>query len=314
MTWVDFTRGTGTILLIMAIAGAIAYVGDRVGHQVGRKRLTLFNIRPRYTSTIVAIATGMLIALIVTLGAILASQQVKTAFFKLNSLNTQIADLQARQQELTEKVNTGQLALPVDSLMVPFYMIISQGSSEQQRLQKVISYYSNSVQYINATYPRLGLKPYKSPPDLDKTLQKAARDLQVPLSQGDVLLTIYNDHNLFVNDPIHFELNATVDARRFQKGQEIAKLGIPGGRNASVNIALSQLQGYVKQAGLDVGMPRPLGLNVQALEILPDPRVMQATLSKPGKYCLTAYAAEDVFPHTGGLPVIIALSSGDCKR
>ena len=53
---------------VMAIAGGVAYVGDRVGHQVGRKRLTLFGIRPRYTSTIIAIATGMIIALVVTLG------------------------------------------------------------------------------------------------------------------------------------------------------------------------------------------------------------------------------------------------------
>lgn len=313
MTWVDFIRGTGTILIIMVIAGGIAYVGDRVGHQVGRKRLTLFNIRPRYTSTIVAIATGMLIALVVTLGAILASQQVKTAFFKLNALNEQITTLQSRQRELETKVNTGQLVLPIDSLMVPFYMIIPQGANDQQRLQKVISYFSNSVQYINGTYPRLGLKPYKPPPDLDKRLAKTAEALQAPLSQGDVLLTIYTDQNLFANDPIHFELGATVDARRFQKGQLIAGLTIPGGRNASVNLALSQLQTYIKQAALEVRMPPPLALNVQALQILPDPRAMQAMLSKPGTYSLTAYAADDVFPHTGGVPVIIALSAKNAK-
>jgi len=40
MNWVDFFRGTGTTLLIMAVAGAIAYVGDRVGHQVGRRRFS----------------------------------------------------------------------------------------------------------------------------------------------------------------------------------------------------------------------------------------------------------------------------------
>lgn len=104
--WVDIVRGTGTILIIMIIAGAIAYVGDRVGHQVGRKRLTLFGIRPRYTSTIVAVGTGMLIAFIVTMIAILASQQVKTAFFKLNQINSEIADLQARQKNSKARSTT----------------------------------------------------------------------------------------------------------------------------------------------------------------------------------------------------------------
>ncbi|HEX3369662.1 MAG TPA: DUF3084 domain-containing protein [Candidatus Cybelea sp.] len=84
MSFVEIVRGIGNVAFVMAIAGGVAYVGDRVGHQVGRRRLSLFGIRPRYTSTIVAIATGMVIALVVTLGAIFASQQVKTAFFKLN--------------------------------------------------------------------------------------------------------------------------------------------------------------------------------------------------------------------------------------
>ena len=87
MQVIDIVRGIGIVLFIALVAGGIAYVGDRVGHQVGRKRLTLFGIRPRYTSTIIAVGTGMIIALVVTLAAIIASQQVKTAFFRLNSIN-----------------------------------------------------------------------------------------------------------------------------------------------------------------------------------------------------------------------------------
>ncbi|MGB9652248.1 MAG: DUF3084 domain-containing protein, partial [Candidatus Cybelea sp.] len=75
MNLVEIVRGIGNIAAVMGLAGAVAYVGDRVGHQVGRKRLSLFGIRPRYTSTIVAIATGMFIALVVSLAAIFASEQ-----------------------------------------------------------------------------------------------------------------------------------------------------------------------------------------------------------------------------------------------
>ncbi|MGB6600729.1 MAG: DUF3084 domain-containing protein, partial [Candidatus Cybelea sp.] len=121
MNLVEIVRGIGNIAVVMGLAGAVAYVGDRVGHQVGRKRLSLFGIRPRYTSTIVAIATGMFIALVVSLAAIFASEQVKTAFFKLTTLNAQINEMQARQRDLEAKVNTGRLVLPVDTLMVPFY-------------------------------------------------------------------------------------------------------------------------------------------------------------------------------------------------
>ena len=124
VNFVEFVRGIGNVLFVMLIAGGVAYVGDRVGHQVGRKRLSLFGMRPRYTSTIIAIATGMVIALVVTLVAIFASEQVKTAFFKLNSLNQQITELTRRERDLEKKVNTGRLVVQVDALMVPFYRII----------------------------------------------------------------------------------------------------------------------------------------------------------------------------------------------
>ena len=129
MNIVEIVRGIGNLLAVMAIAGAVAYVGDRVGHQVGRRRLSLFGIRPRYTSTIVAIATGVIIALVVSLVAIFASQEVKIAFFKLNSINQQITELQERQRDLEAKVNNGRLVLPVDTLMVPFYRIIPQSAA-----------------------------------------------------------------------------------------------------------------------------------------------------------------------------------------
>src|SRR5215469_16689267 len=117
----DIVRGTLTILIVMAISGVIAYVGDRVGHQVGRKRLTMFGIRPRYTSTIVAVGTGMVIALAVTVTALIFSQQVKTALFRMNQLSAEMTTMQARETELESKVNNGQLIVPVGRLMVPVY-------------------------------------------------------------------------------------------------------------------------------------------------------------------------------------------------
>src|SRR5579884_3808938 len=111
MNIIDILRGTGIVVIIVIIAGVIAYLGDRVGHQVGRKRLTLFNIRPRYTSTIIAVGTGMLIALVVTLVAIFASNQVKTAFFELNRINSENQKAQARAEELEKKVTTSPVVV-----------------------------------------------------------------------------------------------------------------------------------------------------------------------------------------------------------
>src|SRR5579884_1903193 len=117
MDFVDILRGTGIVIFIVVLAGIIAYMGDRVGHQVGRKRLTLFNIRPRYTSTIIAVGTVMVIALIITLVAIFASSQVKTAFFRLNEINAEIQKAQARAQELERKVTSSPVVVNLNQPM-----------------------------------------------------------------------------------------------------------------------------------------------------------------------------------------------------
>ncbi|MGC1381824.1 MAG: DUF3084 domain-containing protein [Candidatus Baltobacteraceae bacterium] len=310
MNLVEIVRGIGNVALVMVLAGTVAYVGDRVGHQVGRKRLSLFGIRPRYTSTIVAIATGMVIALVVTLGAIFASEQVKTAFFKLNSINQQITELQSRQRDLEAKVNNGRLVFPVDTLMVPFYRIIDQSASAAKRLATIRDFYFFAIKYVNATYPRLGLRPYAIPPDADKKLRGLANDLTTAakLSQANVMLTVTSDQNLFENDQIHFAINVTPDLRYFQKGQVIAQLVIPGKSGASINIALVQLQNYVSIAARRLHLPAFLADNFQPLQLIPDAAQMQQRLSKPGTYLLTAFAAEDFYPHVGGIPVVIVLT------
>lgn len=309
MNFVEIIRGIGNLAFVMAIAGAVAYVGDRVGHQVGRRRLTLFGIRPRYTSTIIAIATGVIIALVVSLAAIFASEQVKTAFFKLNSINAQITELQARQRDLEAKVNTGRLVLPVDTLMVPFYRIIVQSASASRRLATIRDYYFFAVKYVNANYPRLGLKPYAIPADADKKLTGLATDLTTAaeLSQANVMLTVTSDQNLFENDQIHFAINVTPDIRYFQKGQVIAQLVIPGKSGASINIAVIQLENYVSVTARRLRLP-PFLSDVQPIQLIPDAQQMQQRISKAGTYLLTAFAAEDFYPHVGGVPIVIVLT------
>src|ERR1700694_5276861 len=91
---VDF-RGAGTIAVIVIVSGVIAYIGDRVGHNVGRRRMTLFGLRPRYTSTIFAVGFGMFTALAVIVFVSLVNQEARQALFSINTLNDQIKTLSA---------------------------------------------------------------------------------------------------------------------------------------------------------------------------------------------------------------------------
>ena len=49
-------------IVLVLVSGFIAYFGDLLGRRMGKKRLTLFGLRPRHTAIGVTTITGMIIA------------------------------------------------------------------------------------------------------------------------------------------------------------------------------------------------------------------------------------------------------------
>src|SRR5205807_5436908 len=61
-----------SILLLLVLCGFIAYIGDLLGRRLGKKRLSVFGLRPKHTAILLTIVTGVLIAS-VTFAAALAT-------------------------------------------------------------------------------------------------------------------------------------------------------------------------------------------------------------------------------------------------
>ena len=92
--------GLVLIAVIAVMGGAIAYIGDKLGTKVGKKKLTIFGLRPKHTSILVTIITGILISAS-TLGILtISSQDVRTALFGMEALKNELTELsiQAAQQ------------------------------------------------------------------------------------------------------------------------------------------------------------------------------------------------------------------------
>ena len=95
-----------TILLLVVIGGVIAYSGNYIGRRIGKKRLTIFNLRPRHTAISITVFSGILIALS-TLAVMLAiSQDARTALLGLEALKNEIrlktSQLETMTKQLTE--------------------------------------------------------------------------------------------------------------------------------------------------------------------------------------------------------------------
>lgn len=90
--------GLVLILVLIVTGGVIAFIGDRVGSRVGKRKLSLFGLRPRHTSVIVTIITGVFITTLTFVILAGASDNVRTALFGMEQLNQLMGETKARLQ------------------------------------------------------------------------------------------------------------------------------------------------------------------------------------------------------------------------
>ena len=100
--------GYTLILAILILGGIIATLGDRIGTKVGRARLSMFNLRPRDTATLVTIATGGMISAS-TLGILLLlSGQLRDGLFRLESIRSELSSSQEQKQKIETELNAAK--------------------------------------------------------------------------------------------------------------------------------------------------------------------------------------------------------------
>ena len=102
--------GITLILVLAVVGGVIAFIGDRLGTRIGKKKLSIFGLRPRHTAVIVTIFTGICITT-VTFGILAAaSENVRTALFGMDRLNAMIADTRAALDFTSDELDRAKSA------------------------------------------------------------------------------------------------------------------------------------------------------------------------------------------------------------
>jgi hypothetical protein len=305
--------GLLVVVIIIVMAGAIAYVGDRVGHQVGRKRLTLFGLRPKYTSTIVAVGTGMLIALIVTLGALAASSYVRTAFFTLGSLSRQINAMQAQmlaQQKELQQTRGGSLSVPRLTLIANQSWQFDLAKSDAEQIDDFGRFFDAVVRIANQQLatPAVGLRAYAhkstEPAIRAELLQqlRATRE-QNPEPNALILFLPVASQNLFRGETISFSFEAFEDKRLATAGETLAAIDVTGG---APNVDIGALVVRAGQTLASRGYP-PQFLYPPLIN---STQVQSVTSQIPrlrGRYRLIAKTPADLYPHSGPFPIDVEL-------
>ncbi len=100
----------GVLLIVVLIitGGVIAFIGDRLGTKIGKKRLSIFGLRPRHTSIVVTIFTGICITTL-TFGVMAAvSENVRTALFGMETLNRNMRETRQKLDRVSEDLAAAQ--------------------------------------------------------------------------------------------------------------------------------------------------------------------------------------------------------------
>lgn len=91
------------ILTLILLSGILAYLGDVLGMRIGKRRISLFGLRPRDTSRVITAFTGMLISIAILVTMTVISDNVRTALFSMKfiqgQLQTLTRDLQKSRDE-----------------------------------------------------------------------------------------------------------------------------------------------------------------------------------------------------------------------
>lgn len=112
------SRVLGFWAFLVLMGGILAHFGDHLGTMVGKKRLSLFGVRPKYTAILVNFTTGALITSATLLGAVLISAEYRDALTTLEqkkiereALTKNIGALQTESKELASKLEGTQARL-----------------------------------------------------------------------------------------------------------------------------------------------------------------------------------------------------------
>jgi uncharacterized protein (DUF3084 family) len=85
---------------LILVSGLVAYVGNLVGRNIGKRRLAVLGLRPRYTAQVITVITGMLITVVTLAVVLLVSDDARQALFHLGEIQQQIAQQEAQLRAL----------------------------------------------------------------------------------------------------------------------------------------------------------------------------------------------------------------------
>lgn len=184
------------ILSVIILSGIIAYFGDKVGRKVGKSRLSLLGLRPKYTSIIITILTGVLIAAVSITLVLVPSRGARMVLLNMQQAMTELRTLQAEVEQKEALLQERQQEL--NDLNQELKMTIHQKEQIERELEEKLNEYKNKLTDLERKIA--GLETKKSElenkkqeleekvSELEKSIQQLVEERQVATKIANMFL------------------------------------------------------------------------------------------------------------------------------
>lgn len=229
------------VLLVVAfgaaLSGLVAFLGNKLGRYVGRRKMSVFGLRPRYTSNLITVWTGALIFL-VTLGVMsAASREVRLALTGFAELQKQKEVLDHQIADLNRKFTVGPIVLPFDPLSLGVLQCGLSRRTTQEHLQTLIQLANDHLLTRNNL---MGSKNNLPPLSEDTQIVQSpntraviADCTQLPRGSTVVCVIVNGPNTVYYDDVAQIQFILRANPIVFHKGQVIVAKIIDGRRTTA---------------------------------------------------------------------------------
>lgn len=107
------------LIIIMAIVGGlIAYIADKMGSKIGKKRMSIFGLRPKHTSILLTVLSGIVISVLTIIVMAIASQSARTALFGMDKMQKELRQLNKDKVVAAEALSSAKLQVDEQNKLI----------------------------------------------------------------------------------------------------------------------------------------------------------------------------------------------------
>ena len=145
--------GIRLMFLLAVMGGLIAFIADKLGSKIGKKKLSVFGLRPHDTSVLLTVLSGILIALFSVGILAISSESARTALFGMEKLQKELFRLTSEKNTAEKEYDKAMNALKEKNAAIADLDVkIREADAAKTAAEKNLLAANNSLNEVRGQY------------------------------------------------------------------------------------------------------------------------------------------------------------------